>query len=50
MFILEIDSYFIGQLASEEKMKEINPVLSNVKVNDGLISFIFSSLANWPIK
>lgn len=31
---MEIDSYFIGQLASEEKMKEINPVLSNVKVND----------------
>ncbi|RIN89222.1 hypothetical protein BU011_04380 [Mammaliicoccus sciuri] len=29
-----IDSYFIGQLASEERMKEINPVLSNVKVND----------------
>ncbi|MEB7402102.1 AAA family ATPase [Mammaliicoccus sciuri] len=29
-----IDSYFIGQLASEERMKEINPVLSNVKIND----------------
>jgi len=31
---LEINSHFIGQLASEEKIKKINPVLSNVKIND----------------
>lgn len=31
---MEINSHFIGQLASEEKIKKINPVLSNVKIND----------------